>query len=339
MTQSQTVAIIVPVFNTAQYLPDCVQSILKQTYQDWECFMIDDGSTDNSGTLVDQLAQKDPRLHALHKNNGGLGSARNFVLNILRQKPNDYGFVGFLDSDDILEPSAYEVLTKAINHDKSDLAICGYYKFYENEKKIRGKVLRKEVLNRDDFIASIFSQKRWKDLCGAGGMACTRLYTMNAALSANFIEDKSILEDENFNVQVAEKINTISYVPEPLYGYRVRFNSLVRNSKFPFRMLEGRGLCLSIAKQISTSAYLTTVSAYIHAYLSYLKNSDQVKKIPLAVSNNDIKSSFTKGYMDRKTFVTFNIYQKSPLLFHLFLFFRKIFKSLAFWKLLKNVNK
>lgn len=102
-TQSPKISIIVPVYKVEQYLPKCIDSILSQTYQDWELLLINDGSPDNSGNICDEYAQKDERIRVFHKENGGASSARNIGLD------NASGdFICFIDSDDIVEPSFLE---------------------------------------------------------------------------------------------------------------------------------------------------------------------------------------------------------------------------------------
>ena len=103
------ISVIVPVYNIEKYLERCVQSICNQTYQKLEIILVDDGSTDGSGALCDQLAQKDERIKVFHKENGGSSSARNLGL---QNATGEY--IGFIDSDDYIEPTMYEKLLSAI---------------------------------------------------------------------------------------------------------------------------------------------------------------------------------------------------------------------------------
>ena len=103
------ISIIVPVYNVREYLPRCVQSLQDQTYPQIEILLVDDGSTDATGSLCDRLAKKDPRIRVFHKKNGGSSSARN--LGILEAKGE---YLGFVDSDDYVEPDMYRKLYEAI---------------------------------------------------------------------------------------------------------------------------------------------------------------------------------------------------------------------------------
>lgn len=96
------VSVIVPVYKAENYLRRCVDSILAQTFTDWECILVDDGSPDGSGEICDEYAQKDARIRVIHKENGGVSSARNMALGKISAK-----WLTFVDSDDCLYPNAF----------------------------------------------------------------------------------------------------------------------------------------------------------------------------------------------------------------------------------------
>ena len=103
------VSIVVPVYNVEKYLKRCVDSIMLQTLQDIEIILVDDGSTDSSGKLCDELVKLDRRIRVIHKENGGLSSARNAGMWIARGK-----YIGFVDSDDTILNTMYEELANLI---------------------------------------------------------------------------------------------------------------------------------------------------------------------------------------------------------------------------------
>ena len=102
MARNPLISVIVPVYNVETLLPRCVDSILTQTYECLEVLLVDDGSTDASGEICEQFAKKDTRIRVIHKENGGLSSARNAGLDVAS---GDY--IGFVDSDDWIEPEMY----------------------------------------------------------------------------------------------------------------------------------------------------------------------------------------------------------------------------------------
>ena len=121
-----TVSIIVPVYNSKEFLPECLSSILCQHYSDIEVLLIDDGSTDGSGQLCDNYSAEDKRIRAIHKKNGGVSSARNIGLEKATGE-----WVMFLDSDDLLTEDAIENLMRDVNDD-IDMSYGGLRKFNED---------------------------------------------------------------------------------------------------------------------------------------------------------------------------------------------------------------
>lgn len=112
-------SIIVPVYNVEPYLRRCIDSILAQTFTDFELILVDDGSPDNCPAICDEYAEKDSRIVVIHKQNGGLSDARNAGLDIARGE-----YIGFVDSDDFIHPQMYECLINAQAKSNADIVIC-----------------------------------------------------------------------------------------------------------------------------------------------------------------------------------------------------------------------
>ena len=121
MTSKPVVSIIVPVYNTEKFLHRCIDSILTQTYTDFELLLIDDGSKDSSGTICDEYAAKDVRVRVFHKENGGVSSARNMGLDNARGE-----WITFVDSDDWIDDNYLEALYGACIVSGSDIVFCGF---------------------------------------------------------------------------------------------------------------------------------------------------------------------------------------------------------------------
>ena len=105
------ISIIVPVYNVEEYLPKCLDTILNQSFRDFEVILVNDGSKDNSGFICEKYAKKDSRIRIIHKENGGLSSARNAGLDIAKGR-----YIGFIDSDDFIELKMYEQLYNMIKY-------------------------------------------------------------------------------------------------------------------------------------------------------------------------------------------------------------------------------
>lgn len=118
---SPKISVIVPVYNTARYLARCLDSIAAQTFPDWECICVDDGSTDESGAMLDAYARRDARFRVIHQENGGVSRARNAGLDAARGE-----WIAFVDSDDWIEPETYELAWNAAQTHGADLVQWDY---------------------------------------------------------------------------------------------------------------------------------------------------------------------------------------------------------------------
>ena len=124
------ISIIVPVYNVEKYLKRCVDSILEQTYKDFELILVDDGSTDDSGTICDEQQKRDNRVRVIHQKNGGLSAARNSGL---AEAKGDY--ITFIDSDDFIDKTFLEVLYQNALQYVADVSVCGYQLVWEDTKR------------------------------------------------------------------------------------------------------------------------------------------------------------------------------------------------------------
>ena len=120
------VSIIVPVYQVEKYIRQCVDSILAQTFTDFELILVDDGSKDQSGQICDEYAGRDRRVRVIHKENGGLSDARNKGMD---QAVGNYFM--FIDSDDYTAPTMIECLYKSILNENADIAVCNYLYYFE----------------------------------------------------------------------------------------------------------------------------------------------------------------------------------------------------------------
>lgn len=124
------ISVIVPVYNVEKYLERCVDSILDQSYRDFELILVDDGSTDTSGMICDKLRERDERIRVIHQKNGGLSAARNKGLSEAKGE-----YFTFVDSDDFLDKSFLETLYKNAGKYEADVSVCGYRPVWENPRK------------------------------------------------------------------------------------------------------------------------------------------------------------------------------------------------------------
>ena len=124
-TECPLVSIVIPVYNVSRYLPQCLESVTSQSYRNIEIILIDDGSTDDSGSICDQYAEKDARIHAIHSENRGVSATRNLGLENVSG-----AYVSFIDSDDWIEAHAIETLVKTASKTGADIVTARYYSEY-----------------------------------------------------------------------------------------------------------------------------------------------------------------------------------------------------------------
>ncbi|MBQ2689950.1 MAG: glycosyltransferase [Solobacterium sp.] len=124
MYKQPLISIITPAYNVADYLPGCLDSILSQTFHDYELILIDDGSTDDTGKICDEYAARDPRIRVIHQDNIGVSDSWNKGVALAEGE-----YIGFVDSDDFIHEEMYEILYKAVTETQSDIAFCDFKKY------------------------------------------------------------------------------------------------------------------------------------------------------------------------------------------------------------------
>ena len=222
------ISVIVPVYNTELYIEKCLDSILCQTHTNLEVLAVDDGSTDNSGTVCDEYAKRDGRVRVLHKPNGGVSSARNFGLEHVTGK-----YVGFVDSDDRIEPELYARLYESAVNKKTQLAVCGFFKDHNGvstpmsnrapvpDRAIPAKDVMLFVLKRDHYLG--FCGYLWNKLFLS---QIIRNNDLRFAADINYGEDVLFL----FEYILSKNCGGV-YVDKPLYHYNQRDASIANSDE------------------------------------------------------------------------------------------------------------
>lgn len=149
--QQPKVTVTVPVYNTKPYLRQCLDSLVLQTLEDIEIIMVDDGSTDDSGTICDEYATRYSKFKVIHQSNGGLSVARQTGLLAAKGK-----YVIVCDSDDWVEPEMYQNLYEVAENSGADIVMCGFYTQYDDGRKIRSGIRFKEntgIVDNDDVLS------------------------------------------------------------------------------------------------------------------------------------------------------------------------------------------
>lgn len=157
MHEEALITIITPVYNVERYLKECIDSILAQTFQNWELLLVDDGSTDKSGEICEEYARKDSRIKVIHKPNTGQADSRNLALTLAK---GDY--IGFVDSDDWIDPDMYETLYEALMTHEADISICGHYMVTRSKTRPSTRLNDVILYNRIEALRLILEDREIK---------------------------------------------------------------------------------------------------------------------------------------------------------------------------------
>ena len=222
------ISIIVPVHDVEKYLRGCLDSIITQTFVNWECILVDDGSIDPSGTICDEYAAKDQRIRIFHKENGGVSSARNVGLQHARGE-----WFYFPDSDDMLKPNALDIMVNMISVD-IDYVMCGYEIYDENDQCVYaiGESKRKYI-SRHDALMEMFNPSDYR----YQGYLWNKLFRASiiSKYALSFDENIRYNEDRLFNVVYLSKIEgNVVYATTPVYRYMKRLTSAMASLSVRF---------------------------------------------------------------------------------------------------------
>ena len=220
----EKITVIVPVYNVEHYLDKCLNSLINQTYKNLEIIVINDGSTDNSGTICQEYAQKDNRIIYVEQENGGLSDARNVGLDKMTGS-----YVTFIDSDDWVELDYVEVLYKKIIEYQVDISVGNYYSYNEDEKlfyfHMSADSYYEKVYDNVSIFENLYESKEMKNFALIS--ACGKLY--KAKLFDYIRFDKGKLgEDGYFNQKIYLLVEKIVYINQGLYAYRQRNGSITK---------------------------------------------------------------------------------------------------------------
>lgn len=219
------ISIIIPVYNADQYLTMCLNSILRQTYKNIEVICINDGSQDNSGSILADYSRKDSRLKVITQENKGIASARN------RGLQEAYGkWIMFIDSDDWIDPSACERAMSLTIELKADVILWPYIREFVNGKSYPRFLADSDKLFEPKDIQSLHRQifgpigKELHDptLLHSWGTVWGKLYSRSIISETKFVDTKIVgsAEDVLFNIEVFSKVKRAFYINEAMYHYR-----------------------------------------------------------------------------------------------------------------------
>lgn len=219
------ISVIVPVYNVEVYLPGCIESILDQTYKDFEILLIDDGSTDNSGKICDEYAKRDNRCIAIHQQNKGVYNARNTGLSHATGE-----YISFVDSDDYIHPQMLEILYKALQKGDYDFSLVAYKQVWDYSKYSPITKTNTCILDTSTLIHRLYNISYKNN--SLPEMSCqvlwNKLYRKSLIGESRFKITGS--GDTEFNNRIYLKTKSAIYIDEPLYYWYQRATSITHQS-------------------------------------------------------------------------------------------------------------
>lgn len=218
-----TVSVIVPVYHVKPYLNSCLDSILAQTYENLQIILVDDGSTDGSGSICDQYAARDPRIRVIHQENLGVSAARNAGLAAATGT-----WIGWVDSDDWIEPEMFARLLEGATQENADIALCGRYQEYPDRRVPFGPK-SEAVLTGSAGLLSLLEETQMDNAL------YDKLYRRELFDGIRFPEGRTY-EDLAVLYRVFEKADRILCLTQPLYHYRQRPTGIIGNTGLDNRM-------------------------------------------------------------------------------------------------------
>lgn len=207
------ISIIIPVYNAASYLNQCIESVVNQSYTNWECILINDGSTDKSAYICDYWSQIDSRIHVIHQSNYGVSASRNIGI-----KKSKGEYIVFVDSDDWIEPNYLYDMINCMIDNNTDLIVTGTNHIHQSRDIIIYKPLYKSNFMLSNENTSVFIENI---LLFYGPYAKLFKSCIIKKHGINFPEDYSLGEDLLFNFHYLTKINKIHYLSVANYNYRI----------------------------------------------------------------------------------------------------------------------
>ena len=284
------ISIILPLYNAEKYLIPCLESVKNQTFEDFECLCINDGSSDKTQEIVDGYAKDDSRFVPIIQENAGCSEARNTGLRSAKAP-----YIMFLDQDDFFHPQAAETLLYLIEKHKTDVASFTF-KCIDNDFDVKSApkydipslrtTLSEDVF--DDFLT---------DLTRRSVVVWTRIYKKDSIKGLFFPKDVQPAEDTTFTLKVFHKIKSIVWIDEPLLFYRAGNETSVLAEKITERYINAHiGAAYAIKEHFVDKNLSDTHKKHIESYIADLVYKTCISQV----------IRWTKGGVDRKRFISFS---------------------------------
>ncbi|MFJ5964518.1 glycosyltransferase family 2 protein [Bacillus sp. NPDC093026] len=215
------ISLLVAVYNTSQYVEKCLQSIAEQSFSDIEVILVNDGSTDHSGEMIEAFAERDARFRVIHQSNQGLGAVRNRGIEEAKGT-----YIAFIDSDDTLAPHYCEAFYQKAEMTGADLVVSEYYiQFEQSRRTLSTDLLQYQTEKKTNLMDALLHGK-------ITGFSWNKLYRRDFMQKHNIRfplrDELEHIEDQYVTLRCFYLSNVIAFVHAPLYYYRVHLSSIVQ---------------------------------------------------------------------------------------------------------------
>lgn len=303
------ISVIIPVYNVEPFLPACLDSVLAQSHRDMEIILVNDGSADDSGAICDRYAALDDRIRVLHKENGGVSSARNRGLELATGE-----LISFIDSDDTLDPDMYERLVHYMQVHGADISHCGYKHLVRDEVRLINDTRQVRPQTREEALECLISGRLF-----SGSLWC-KLFRRELLDGLSFREDLKNNEDILFCFEIFNRSQCSVFADFPLYNYYARLGTsavftLPGKKKLQDSSLVSRliyeSLCNTPLQDTAAARYTRSLRAY---YQYCVKNEPDKRS---AVRKDLLRIARTSGRLDRNLAISVNLIRYCPRVFDL----------------------
>ena len=260
------ISVIVPVYKVEKFLHRCVDSILNQSFRDFELILVDDGSPDNCGNLCDAYAARDSRIHVIHQKNGGMSAARNTGIDWVMAESHSHWLV-FVDSDDWVHPQFLQQLYSAAEQTLCKISACGFFRT-EGDPLPEGEDFSIQRMSADDYYCGQLHE-------GSTAVAWNKLYHRSLFKKLRYPIGK-LHEDEFTTYKAVYRSGSIGVTPARLYAYYQNPEGIMRSDWNPRRMhvLEAVEQQIAFAQQQGNDRLLKkAVEQYIYSLYDHLNKA------------------------------------------------------------------
>lgn len=320
------ISVIVPIYNVQDYLDKCIYTVQNQTYKNLEIILIDDGSTDASGKKCDKYKENDLRIKVIHKENSGLGYARNSGLDIATGN-----YILFVDSDDFLDLKMVEKLYNELLKTKSDTSYCGYFKYYDDYhiEEVPAEYNNRIFCDKEiiyDVLLEMVSGKPEQKKEALLSMSVWHALYSNEIIKENnlrFVSERDyISEDIIFDIAYLQKAKRVCYIDTPLYFYRCNNTGSLthryESNEFNRHKIQVNKLNIELKKILEEYEYCERTQRYllgrlrtcIQKAITYKKHNKQfklLKEIKQLVNDKEVRKVI-KQYPYKKNTIQLKIF-------------------------------